>query len=209
MIKTHNNIEMFKRRMIAEIARDKKKASVLAILTIAAVFFVGKLLIKSSPSAASGMRAADPVAEAPDDDPANGLPKIPKLGDSTKSTPFDRGHGPIKPRPRGEITRDIFRPNPKVFPLVAKASKSAGQPDVVQAKIDERTIALKARKERIRREGALLDLESTITGSVPIAIINGAVLGRGGVISGFRVVKIESQACVVEKEGVQLNLTMK
>jgi hypothetical protein len=96
-----------------------------------------------------------------------------------------------------------------LFPLVLKKTVEVKGPDVIkdtQEKLDAEL--LKRKREEIRQQGAALHLESTITGGRPIAIINGSVLGRDGVINGFRIVKVGSQTCVVEKDGVKLNLTM-
>jgi len=198
-----NSIEMWKKRMLAELARDKKKACILGVLAIAAVFFVGKLLFKGSPESADAMQPTpgQTAAQVPD---ASGGGNAMFTARAVKATPARK-----TPAKRGEITRDIFRTNAKYFPIVAKVVKPDGKPDVVQGQVDAATARLKAKEEKIRQEGSSLHLESTITGRVPIAIINGSVLGKGGVISGFRVVEIKSQACVVEKEGIKLSLSMK
>ena len=79
---------------------------------------------------------------------------------------------------------------------------------MVEDEQGKRDAELKRKKALIKEQAANLHLESTITGRTPIAIINGTVLGPGGVVNGFRIVTIHSQACVVEKDGVKLNLTM-
>jgi hypothetical protein len=195
---------MWKKRLVAELARDKKKAGILIVLAITAVFFVGKLLLKGSPAAAVAMQTAAPVTpQAPVEPSGMQNPAALPLVDEIQGmkTPRDS----VK-----RITRDIFMPNPKVFPLVVKSTgtEAANKPNVVKDEEAKRTAELKRKTERIRQEGAELHLEGAIIGRVPIAIINGSVLGPGGVINGFRIVKIESQTCVVEKEGIKLSLTM-
>ena len=202
MAQKHNSIEMWKKRLIAEISRDKKKAVILGLLLLVAVFFVGKLLLKSSPTEATA--AANPTAIPP-----AGPPMTPGTGNtaawmlSAKSP----GVGAPKGAARG-ITRDIFMPNAAIFPHVEKTTNANGKVNVVENAQGRRDEELRRKRELIREQGAELHLESTITGRVPIAIINGTVLGPGGVIKGFRIVEIESQACVVEKDGIRLNLTM-
>ena len=195
MAQKNNSIEMWKKRLIAEISRDKKKAVILVVLLLVAVFFVGKMLLKSSPEAATA--AANPTALA------------------TAGTPMSSG--PVNPKsPKVEapkdaakaITRDIFMPDLSIFPHVKKATGTNGSVNVVEDEQSKRDAEFRRKKELIREQGAELHLESTITGRVPIAIINGTVLGPDGVINGFRIVKIDSQACVLEKEGITLKLIM-
>jgi hypothetical protein len=199
----NNNIEMFKKRLVAELTRDKKKAFILGLLLITAIFFVGKMLFKSSPATATAMPAGSGVTAPADtgtSDADIAMSDIHRGANPARETTGERGK---------EIKRDIFLPNPEVFPISKKKVDADGKPTVVQDAENKITAALKAREEEIRVEGASLNLKSTITGRVPIAIIDGAVLGLGGVIKGFRVIEIQSQACIVEKDGVKLNLTMK
>jgi hypothetical protein len=53
MAQGNNSIEMLKRRLAAEFARDKKKAIILGMLLLVAVFYVSKLLVNGSPEAAT------------------------------------------------------------------------------------------------------------------------------------------------------------
>ena len=200
----NNSIEMLKKRLMAEFARDKKKAVILIVLLLVAVFFVGKLLLKSTPVEATA--ATNPMAAGSSD-----APMSPETGNiaaqvfAVKSSKAD-----VPKSAANMITRDIFMPNESIFPHVEKttAANSNSKVKVIEDEKTKRDAELKRKKELIRAQGAELHLESTITGRVPIAIINGTVLGPDGVLNGFRVVKIDSQACVVEKEGVRLNLTM-
>ena len=191
MAKKHNSIEMWKRRLIAEISRDKKKAITLGVLLLVAVFFVGKILVESSPTEATA--AATPAAIASAESPMS-----PGAGNAVPHTNIPRVEAP-KSAAKG-IFRDIFMPNPSIFPY-------STEPVVVPRGESEMEAQRRRKRERIHEQGAELHLESTITGRVPIAIINGTVLGRDGVIKGFRIVEINFQACVLEKEGVVLNLT--
>ena len=196
MGKKHNSIEMWKRRLIAEISRDKKKAVTLGVLLLVAAFFVGKMLLESSPTEATA--AATPAAIASAESP---MPPV--AGNAVPPANIPRVEAP-KGAAKG-ILRDIFMPDPSIFPHVTSASR---EPKVVPRGESELEAERRRKRERIQEQGAELHLEGIITGRVPIAIINGTVLGSGGVIKGFRIAEINSQACVVEKEGVVLNLTM-
>ena len=203
MAQTSNSIEMLKKRLIAEISHDKKKAVILGVLLLVALLFVGKLLLESSPSRATA--AANPaamVAAAAPAPPAAENPAAAMLGAMI----------PEADRPKsvaGRVTRDIFMPDASIFPRVAANTDASGKVNVVEDNQSRRDVELKRRIALVRKQGAELHLEGTNTGRVPIAIINGTVLGLDGVINGFRIVRIDSQACVVEKEGIKLNLKMK
>ena len=201
MAKKHNSFEMMKKRLVAEMARDKKKAGILITLAVVAIFFVGKLLFKSAPAGAT----AAPVAAA-----TGNQPGTPGMG-SFYAPSGKGGKTGASKRKKGdnEITRDIFKPNSAVFPLALKKTPANEKVSLHADAQSERNDELKRKRLLVEKEALTLQLESTITGRVPIAIINGTVLGRGGVVKGFRVVEIGSQACVVEKNGVRLTLNMR
>jgi len=206
MAQQQNSIAMLKKRLIAEISRDKKKAVILGSLFAVAVFFVGKMLLKGSPEQVSA--AHNPATMAP-----AVMPMLPGAGNatartlSTKSPKTKDSNGPVEVK---KITRDIFMPNPSLFPKIKKKKTTdvKGNVQVVETAQTKKDAELKQKKELIRKQGAELHLESMITGRVPIAIINGTVLGLDGAINGFRIVKIGSRACVLEKEGFTVTLTM-
>ena len=125
-----NSIEMFKKRLLAEVARDKKKACILGLLMVTAIFFVGKVLVKSSPETAAAMQA---TLAATDQKPAGssgtGNPTPIKLNDRTPAVKTSR-------EPRKAVTRDIFQPNPTIFPIVAREVEPDDKPSVVQGAQD-------------------------------------------------------------------------
>lgn len=202
MAQTSNSIVMLKNRLIAEMSRDKKKAVLLAVLLLVMAFVVGKLIFTGSPAEATAAANLAPKVDPSTPEPP-GQENI--AAAITKAKPPKAG----KPKPAAKgITRDIFMPDLSVFPRTAANAKSGGSVDVVEDEKTRRDAERKRREALIREQAAELHLESTITGKAPNAIINGSVLGRGGVISGFRIIEINSQACIVEKDGVKLNLTM-
>ncbi|MCP4376295.1 MAG: hypothetical protein GY794_08995 [bacterium] len=205
MAQKNNSIEMLKKRLVAELKRDKKKATILGVLLLVGVFFVGKLLLKGSPQAATA--AINPIA-------TTGMPMPPEVANTaTNSYPTVATIG--KTSVQGgwgkKIDRDIFLPNATIFPHLIKTTDANGNVNVVKSEDSAQDIARKRKEELIRAEGAKLQLESAISGGVPIAIINGTVLGDGAWINGFRVVKIDSKACEVElvKDGITIKLSMK
>jgi len=201
----NTSIEMLKKRLMAEFARDKKKAVILIVLALVAVFFVGKLLLKSSPTSATA--ATNPTTVTPPGDatpPSRGADNIAAQVFSAKNP-----KGQVPKSVSRKITRDIFMPDPSVFPYVKKTVNANGEVKVVENAETKRQAELKRKKALIEKQAAELHLESTITGRVPTAIINGHVLGLDGVINGFRIVKIGSKACQVKKDGITVDLIMK
>jgi len=199
----NNSMEMLKKRLMAEFARDKKKAVILIVLVVAAVLFVGKLLLTSSPVAATA--AANPTAVVPPEAPtAPGAGSIASQMFDTQKSKADKREVVAR-----AITRDIFMPDPSIFPYVKKTTGPNGSKvKVIEDEKTKRAAELERRRVLVEEQAAKLHLESTIIGRTPIAIINGTVLGPGGMIDGFRIVKIDSQACVVEKDGFTLKLIM-
>jgi hypothetical protein len=60
----------------------------------------------------------------------------------------------------------------------------------------------------LRTKAAELNLQSTIMGSQPRAMVNGDMVREGSVVAGFRVLKIEARKMVVEREGIKLEIIM-
>jgi len=195
-----NSVAMWKKRVLAELQRDKKKAIILGALLLVAVVLVGKLLLKSSPEPATAGR---PAPEAPTEPPGTNTDEAPR--ERVNRIPGSRTDRPVIPDNLADtITRDIFKPDEQSFPPVKPAKTN-----VVKTKTGNPIdIEKETKGKRIQAESAQLHLENTITGSKPMAIINGTVLSRDGLIAGFRVVEIGLRSCVVEKEGVRVELTM-
>jgi hypothetical protein len=65
--------------------------------------------------------------------------------------------------------------------------------------------------EELREQAANLTLESTMPGSHPQAWINGVLVGVGEPIgqTGFTVVKVETRRIFIERNGMQIELSMK
>lgn len=62
--------------------------------------------------------------------------------------------------------------------------------------------------DNIRIAAESLKLDSTILGSTPGAMVNGQVVHEGSTVAGFRVLKIESNEVIMEREGIRLAVIM-
>jgi len=202
MAKAHSSAAMWKARILAELQRDKKKAVILGVLFLITVTLFGKMLLKGSPAPAA---ADKPAGASPSDSqggPENDAPKSPPIGRGLPDSVTDRA---VIPENLSDmITRDIFRPDEKSFPLVKPDKAKVIKPKTGSKRVTDK----EAKQKQIQAEADELHLESTLTGRRPIAIINGKVVPKDGLIAGFRVAEISLRSCVVEKDGVRLELTM-
>ena len=195
-----------KKRLVVELKADKKKAGLVAVLTIVAIFMGIRLAVSqggkngSSPSEASASVS---------DLPSGGWGTVPyALGEGSvagQSAEALRRTKYIKNIDR-RIVRDIFEPNQAFFPLQDQQKSTPKLQNVapVGNPVNERA----AHENVIAEQAASLSLQTIIVGSVPTAIINGRVLRVGDWINGFEIVEITAQSCVVCKEKVQVRLDM-
>jgi hypothetical protein len=98
----------------------------------------------------------------------------------------------------GSKTDDAGSANNSYWNQIAKSMSSrADQEQQRQILVDNIRIAAES-----------LKLESTIMGAAPGAMVNGEFVREGSVVSGFRVLKIEPDRLIIEREGVKLAVEM-
>ena len=68
---------------------------------------------------------------------------------------------------------------------------------------------LRQQAGQLQAEAFRLQLQSTVMGAKPKAVIDGALVGEGDVVAQFRVLKIEARRIIVEREGIKLEIQMK
>jgi len=194
-----------KTRLVAELKADKKKAGLVVVLIVVAMFMGIRLAVKAGGKTASA--ASTPSASV-----------LPGAGKKTGGSAGGAlGGGPAASKTYGQrrekyirnldrtIVRDIFEPDAQLFPLAVKAAGANRQ----QAVATSHPVDKKELQEQLtRREAASLKLQSTIVGDVPTAIINDKVLRVDDWIDGFQVIKITSQSCVVRKDKVEIQLSI-
>ncbi len=97
----------------------------------------------------------------------------------------------------------------------AKAADDASSPsgywDLVRKSMSSRADQQEQRQiliDNVRIAAAALNLQSTVTGAHPGAMVNGQMVREGDEIAGFRLVKIEARQIIVEREGVRLAVLM-
>jgi hypothetical protein len=197
----NNSIVMWKRRLVAEFIHDKKKGVILLVLLVLAIFFVGKLVLNGGPNEATAAAGPEGIVVSPEN------PVGPEADNLSRKFNPKKSDSHTPKRRTYEITRDIFQPNTLVFPMVErKTAANKSKADLLKNEKNKQDLELELREKKIKTLGATLHLKSTIAGR--FAIINDTVMRPGGVINGFRIIEINSKACVVEQEGIKLKLTM-
>ena len=200
-------------RLKSEVNRDKKKTIFLITLLIIAGILGGRALVRYQPNKAN--------ASSTDDNNASKS----LLPDSTLHQAILDSSSPEEKMPQlttthKRITRDLFKPDPRYFPMIKNSNckvvllpkQSKGIFDQVHSWVQqtysrERERYLKI--EAIRNQAESLSLQSTMVGPSPSALINGRVVRIGETIEGFKVVSIKPNTCVISKDGIELELHMK
>ena len=212
----------WKSRLKTELQRDKKRTAILAIMLIVGGVVAGRAIVRARPKSA----AAAPGTNT----------QLADAGPEQSGSVF--GQGALTGRRRGDasarreaylsgldrvIVRDLFRPNPDLFPAEGAMSygqvrNRAGQDEVggwfQQA---ERWVAQSKRTQRdrqahasvIKAQASALTLQSTMLGRTPSVLINGKVLQEGMWINGFQVKRISANVCVMWRDGVEVPLRLR
>jgi len=208
-------------RLAADLRRHKGKTSVLGVLALLAVILGIRLVVKysgprgarGSPSPACGLPRAAP--RGVDDGAAGGADHWRQGDEATRPSRREE----YLTRMERKIDRDLFRPDPNHFllrPGHAEVTLPAGPSEpgwfghlaqyVVQKQ--RARAAYHALVRDIRTRAQKLSLTSTMLGSTPAAVINGKVLHVGDVIDGYRLTRIGSATCRLDKAGVRVELRM-
>ena len=194
----------------AALARDPKKAAVLASLVLVLGGLWMKMLLTGSTQPAAALAAIRPQ-------PAASVGAVDLTPPPTLNSSQSEFQAWLA-EPAQPLTRNLFAIKLDYFPTdasrVAKATGS--EPDGFWTQL-EKSLAIQA-DQSTKRENLIanlrtlasgLRLESTYMGTSPKAMINGALVGEGDVVATFRVVKIDPRRIIVEREGIRLEIQMK
>lgn len=133
-------------------------------------------------------------------------------------------HPPEQGTPLLQWAREPLRPisrNPFSIPIdfypqdaatgPGDRSVATGYWDLLRKSMSSRADQQEQRQiliDNIRIAAEALKLESTILSATPGAMVDGQMVHEGSVVSGFRVLKIESRRVILEREGVKLAVMM-
>jgi hypothetical protein len=192
----NDSVNQFKKRLIAELKRDKKRTGILALLTVVAVVMGVRLLAKSGGDVPPPASAAVAQASAEEGE---------SQADAAAPAPREQ---PLATLRGTRVTRDLFRVDPMLYPIqIITAQGSTTKPVADEAEL--RRQQEQARISGIRSQAAGLLVDGTIVSGEPTAMINGQVCKLGSVIEGFRIEEITSRGCVVQKDGVRVSIEKK
>lgn len=163
--------------------KRKKQAVALGILLALAALAWGRLMMTGTPRAASGEALSAPVIGSEPSPPAAREPR----------------QATVRVSRADELTRDLF-----VFDDASYARRPSTQP-VEQV---EPVITPQQRVARMLEENPL-ELQGTVLGDRPRALINGKVYNQGGAVHGFTLKQVDDRRAVIEREGVEVRLEMK
>ena len=192
-----------KNRLLAEVRRDPKKASILGVLALVFMIVVVREVARRtglpSTGSAATARAHGAGGATSLRKPAN-VVQAPSLSKGT-----NRRVDPSTAIVRAPVDRDIFTPNVAYFPFEEKPKPRVA---VAAAQVVDPNAKAEAMKLQAQAQAKALSLQSTVTGAVPTAIVNGRVLRVGDRINDFQVVEINSRSCRLEKSGIPVVLEM-
>jgi hypothetical protein len=190
------------------VSADPKKTTVFAALALVLVALAGRRLVDLGPSEASASDGASSQS------PIDRLVDASDLDDLGSKGPIIRAPAP------GPVERDLFRPDPSVFPRPTQAEEPARERPKSRAERadtqSERGASDRASIERrVRKEAESFRLKSVMTGQQPVAMLEVTSGGRvttamaraGGEVEGFSVIEIKPGSVVLEKQGVRVVLT--
>jgi hypothetical protein len=203
MSKPQSTSPKLRDRLLAEVRRDPKKASILGVLALVFLIVGVREVACRIGSPSSGSAA---TARASD---GAGTTSLRRTASAVQAPGLPKGLGPradsSAPVQKATVDRDIFTPNVAYFPVEDK-SKPATVVSAAQA-VDP-TAEAEAAKLQVQAQAKALSLQSTVVGAVPTAIINGRVLRVGDWVSDFQIVRINSRSCQLEKSGIRVMLEM-
>jgi len=188
------DLALVKKRLLAELKRDKKKTIVLTVLLVVAaglgVRFLGKA---GRPPRATAAPAAGQTAGS-QTDPTDAQ-MLENTGEQAQRDRYIR-------QLDAKITRDIFVPSDKYFDV---SERDGGRSRIVSLSSGQ---GRDNRREALEQEAERLVLQSTVVSQEPTAIINGQVVHVGDEICGFKVIKIRPRQCLVERSGFTVVLEL-
>jgi hypothetical protein len=207
-----NQVTTFVEKLIKQAKADPKKAGILSVLVVVmAVLWVRLVGGSGGPSHAS----ANTVGFRAD---GNGAALADNLRGPVKTNTTFAALQEWQKKPTSPLlSRNLFVVNYDFFPqdgskpAPLRVPQGDGFWDHVAKSLTARADQKKEREvlvENLRLQAAQLKVQSTVMGASPKALINGELVGVGGVVASFRVAKIEARKIVVEREGIKLELRL-
>jgi len=184
------------RRLIAELRRDRRRLTVLAVLLAIVVGLGVRAMLSDGPMPAQALsKRVSPVSAA-------------VLAESNREK-FLAKTDYINRINRNQ-TRDLFQPDEAFFPPPPQFHPQGEDTEIsfVSAAPPAEDRQQEIERRRVFQEAKSLKLQSTMFGTRTVASINDHTLAIGDQLNGFIVTDIQANGCTVEKNGVVVMLTI-
>ncbi len=198
---------------------DPKKAGILgALVLVLAVLVIRYALTGGGPAVAQGAASAakkQDKQKTSSTASAAGTPNVMQASAAAKDW--------LK-EPITSVSRNLFVIRPEYYPsqsskVAQREEKITGFWEAVEKSQSQEADQKKRREilvENLQFEAAKLQLQSTVMGPEPQAIIGGSLVKEGDVVASdgprkgvqFRVLKVEARRVIIEREGIRLELRM-
>jgi len=175
------------RHTMNQLTADKKKLALMILLLVVAVVLWLRMSFSQSPQSVSAS-SGDVTATASAARPA---PQTLLIDEHVAVELTDT------------LERDLFAMNASFFTPINHGDSEEGEEKSGPEPSDDMTRSLS-----VRTEAAELELDTTMTGAKPRAMINGVLLKPGDTVEGFKLLRILHRKVVVEKDGVRVLIEM-
>jgi hypothetical protein len=205
----------FAKRALAPFLADPKKTGMLAVLLVLLASAVGRAVLRGSGKSLTSLAGAALTAQQP----LVGSQQFKSTLNGSAQRSSNATLGALQKwseQPVPPITRNLFAVRIEYFPIDGSRTAQSDSEEGFWAKL-EKSMALQADqkdkrenlKANITAQAEKLNLQSTVMGPSPRAMVNGDLVGEGDVVADFRVLKIESRRIIVEREGIRLEILMR
>jgi len=204
---SHANASSWSEKLVRRLKASPQQSAVLGGLGLVLVVMWARMFMGGHTP--SGAQAAT----------ASGLPIIAAQNDLTLPThPTDHGNILLQ-WARQQIMP--MRRNLFAIPFDYYPSDQSHAPDAAAGtgfwNVLAKSMSLEADQQEQRQalirgladSARSLDLQSTMLGATPSAMVNGEMVREGSIVANFRILKIQARKMIVEREGIKLEILMK
>jgi len=202
----------FAERLKRDMAKNRKKAAILGVLSAVFGLFLVKMYFDMQPKTASAESRVAPAKEQVSGAPATaggGESLQEKVKLSRELWGRLREKRGAAPATAFVLDTSYYTLDPSKRPVVNNvATATVETPVEKQPPRNAEEIARQARIATIREQARGLSLRSTVLGTKPVAIINGQIFMNGARVNGFEITSIRAREVELTKEGVSVVIRM-
>ncbi|MEM8874490.1 MAG: hypothetical protein AAGD32_09540 [Planctomycetota bacterium] len=185
----------------ALIDQDRKKAGLLAVLTLAFIVILARSF-GGGTVAAETAAAILPATKSTSNDDREAEPMIGVYGSPAVRSWID---APLPPLTRNLFVLDLSRYRP-----APEADMPLGQDEL--ANLDTFVPTVDMAQDRVRIDAQALELQQVWIAADPgrsSAVINGRLVRPGQSIASFRLISVSHKGAIVERDGIEVTVKMR